>query len=71
MFLKAPVSPYVFAVKGSRWSSKLRALRLCDQPFHFRNRAVRCGVRVIVQRHVDIGMAHDVLQRLGVHSRVG
>ena len=25
---------------------------------------------VVVQRHGDVGMAHDVLQRLGIHTGV-
>ena len=27
-------------------------------------------MRVIVQRHIDVGMSHDVLQCLGVHACV-
>ena len=42
-------------------SSKIAIYYLCNQPFHFSNRAVRWRMNVIVQSHYDVGMSHDVL----------
>ncbi len=40
------------------------------QPFHFLLCGMESSVGVIVQRHYDVGVSHDVLQCLGVHARV-
>lgn len=40
------------------------------QPFHFLLCGMESSVGVIVQRHYNVGVSHDVLQCLGVHARV-
>ena len=70
MFLNLLKSPHVFLFKGSKQSSKTAIYYLGNQPFHFGYCAVRGRMGVIVQRHCDIGMSHDVLQCFRVHSGV-
>ena len=62
------ISPYVLVFKSSRWSSKFSVYYLGNQPLHFCYRRFGSRMRVIVQRHIDVGMSHDVLQCLWVHS---
>lgn len=40
------------------------------KPHHFCHCAAEVRVGVVIQRHGDAGVAHDVLQRLGVHATV-
>lgn len=47
-FLNVLISPHVFLLKGSKGSSKIAIYYLCNQPFHFSNRAVRGRMSVIV-----------------------
>lgn len=47
-FLNVLISPHIFLLKGSKESSKIAIYYLCNQPFHFSNRAVRGRMNVIV-----------------------
>lgn len=44
--------------------------RSARKPRHFSHCAGEVRVRVVIQRHSDAGVAHDVLQRLRVHATV-
>lgn len=68
IFSNLLISPYVLVFKSSMWSSKFSVYYLCNQPLHFCYRRFGSRMRVIVQRHIDVGMSHDVLQCLWVHS---
>lgn len=70
IFSNLLISPYVLVFKSSRWSSKFSVYYLCNQPLHFCYRRFGSCVCVIVQRHIDVGMSHDVLQCFRVHSRI-
>ena len=70
IFSNLLISPYVLVFKSSMWSSKFSVYYLCNQPLHFCYRRFGSRMRVIVQRHIDVGMSHDVLQCFRVHSRI-
>ena len=55
-------------MESSKTSSKLARLR--DYPAHLVHGRLRRRVGIVSERHLDVGMAHDVLQRLGVHALV-
>ncbi len=42
-------------------------IRLCRRTLHFSLCGIVGRMGVIVQRHRDVGVSHDILQRLGVH----
>ncbi len=46
-------------------------MKLRGQPLHLRLYGTGVNMGVIVQRHGDVGVAHDVLQSLGIHTAVG
>lgn len=68
IFSNLLISPYVLVFKSSMWSSKFSVYYLGNQPLHFCYRRFGSRMRVIVQCHIDVGMSHDVLQCLWVHS---
>lgn len=70
IFSNLLISPYVLVFKSSMWSSKFSVYYLCNQPLHFYYWRFGSRMRVIIQRHIDVGMSHDVLQCFGVHSRI-
>lgn len=68
VLLMPPWFPRRFPPQAPAWPLWWFCLGL--QPFHFLLCGMESSVGVIVQRHYDVGVSHDVLQCLGVHARV-
>ena len=75
LFAYLGVSRRDFALKRSTEVVKaacrfLFTTLLRGQPLHLRLYGTGVNMGVIVQCHGDVGVAHDVLQRFGVHTGV-